>query len=528
MTIAQFTVYAVAVSTGLINTILVILILKKDLRDIRNIVLALYITFLNIVLQAVSFLVVVVGDNLETVQLIMKFGQLILFIPVIMYIFARIYITGRVGLKHWLFLAPYTVAISVVSIFYTNELFTFVWSDLTNYYVILPNEPLYSIMLFAYAYLGIATYFFYKELKKETVPIRRTRLKYLPISPFFPAIGFLLITFPSIHILPWDMIGTTISTVLLTYAVIKHELLEIRVAIKESLVYTFFTVSVMLLFTLLSYIAIAFSHTPRFDVYNPITLLSILTITTTLYIIYRRGKTTAKLLEDERVIRTQIIDMISKTSHNLRTPLTAINGYLENLLSESDTFSPNMTHDINAITANTLRMSLHTENLLVYSQIMYEQKTPVISAIELNHVVEMASQQYLPLVAHRGLHLQIDLYPASIQVLAVNHYVRLAVHNLIANALQFTTHGRITVCTDIDEKFAKISVLDTGSGIDPEVLKTISTQTQSAGVLSDSTGIGLRLVGLMAQQQQGDFGADSTVGAGSTFWFTLPLKERAL
>lgn len=526
MTFAQFTVYAVAVSTGIVNTILAVLVLKKDPRNIRNIVLALYITFLNLVLQVVSFIIVFVGNNLEATQFTMKFGQLVLFIPFILYIFARIYISGTVTLKHWLFLAPYFAIITIASLFYTNHLFMFEWSDIAGYYIILPNKPLYGIMLLAYTYLAIATYFFYTELKKETVPIRRTRLKYLLLSPFFPAIGFLLITFPSIHILPWDMIGTTISTVMLAYVVVEHELLEIRVAIKESLIYTFFTIGVMALFTLLSYIAIAFSHDPSLNIFNPITFFAILITTSTLYIIYRRGKETAKLLEDERLIRDQIMDMVAKTSHNLRTPLTAINGYLESLTKKSGKLSADMIYDITAISANTLRMALHTENLLAYSQIMYERHPLNTSNIEINQVVQSAAKQYEPLVNHRGLTLVIQPYKETLTVIGENQYVRLAVQNLVANAIQFTSQGNITLVITREASVARITVTDTGAGITQEVLHSLSDPSALSNAVSrGGAGIGLHIVDLIARRQNGEFGADSTIGIGSSFWFTLPLYD---
>jgi len=96
-------------------------------------------------------------------------------------------------------------------------------------------------------------------------------------------------------------------------------------------------------------------------------------------------------------------------------------------------------------------------------------------------------------------------------------------HNLFSNALKFTPpDGAITIRIARVDGGARVSVEDTGTGISPAHLPRIFEKFYQAEAKESSTGLGLTFCKLAIELHGGSLGADSVVGKGSTFWFTLP------
>ena len=96
-------------------------------------------------------------------------------------------------------------------------------------------------------------------------------------------------------------------------------------------------------------------------------------------------------------------------------------------------------------------------------------------------------------------------------------------HNFITNALKFTTNGSIRAGYKlIDPQTLCFYVKDTGCGIAPEKLKKVFDRFTKLNTFSQGTGLGLAISETIITKLGGKIGVDSTVGQGSTFWFTLP------
>jgi signal transduction histidine kinase len=104
--------------------------------------------------------------------------------------------------------------------------------------------------------------------------------------------------------------------------------------------------------------------------------------------------------------------------------------------------------------------------------------------------------------------------------------------NLVSNAVKFTEHGSVTISYGMhNDHEVFIKVQDTGMGISPDNLPLIferfrqvdGSSTRRAG----GTGLGLSITQQLVQLHGGDIYAESTLGTGSTFWFTLPTSETA-
>ena len=96
--------------------------------------------------------------------------------------------------------------------------------------------------------------------------------------------------------------------------------------------------------------------------------------------------------------------------------------------------------------------------------------------------------------------------------------------NLIGNAKKFTTQGHIVIGAKItsDGVWVECWVKDTGIGISPENLEHIFDRFYKVNEFKQGTGLGLSICKSIITQMEGEIGVDSTEGAGSCFWFTLP------
>ncbi len=103
------------------------------------------------------------------------------------------------------------------------------------------------------------------------------------------------------------------------------------------------------------------------------------------------------------------------------------------------------------------------------------------------------------------------------------------VRNLLTNAIKFTpANGKITITSEKNDKYHKVSITDTGVGISPERIDKIfdnkSFKTTTGTQSEKGSGLGLKLCKEFVDKHKGEIGVDSIKGKGSTFYFTLPVN----
>lgn len=525
MTTAQLIVYLTAFISLLIDLPLAFLVLKKDPQSPKHRTLFLYLIFTNIFFQIVSSLVTWAGGNLALSQFFYRWGSLSALTLPLYYFFARAYL-GITRERTYLFVFGVYMFLMVITITFVPRLFfTTVWNQTVGYFTIQPSLFTYLISLIGFYLWGVGIAHFYQALKKEKVPIERNRLRYLVVSPLLTIAGMLLVTVPATHFLPFDMLGIMLTSILLSYAVLKHELLDIKLIILESLVYSVFVSLIMSIFVILGFATTLLTGGAAFFALTPSTILSVFLTALILYYLYLNQQKVARLLEEERRIKNQNEEIFAIASHSLRTPITAILGYLEILKGSQEQLTPELQNLVDHLWQSSQKLHLLTEEFLTLSRLEDKNRPLLKEVFSLKDLVGEVCLSYQPLTRQKNLVLKMDL-SHEIKVAGDRLMMRLALDNLLDNALRFTEQGEIGLSLTTEEGWAKIAVWDTGVGIPNDQIGGLFQKFFQVGGFRQQeggVGLGLYIVKKIIEAHQGEVGVESKLGQGSRFWFKLKV-----
>ena len=220
-------------------------------------------------------------------------------------------------------------------------------------------------------------------------------------------------------------------------------------------------------------------------------------------------------------------DFLSSMSHELRSPLNAILGFAQ--LMESA--SPSPTDSQKESIAQILQAGWHLLNLIneILDLAVIEAGKVLLSTEPVSLADVMAECQAMlePEAQQRGISMTFPCFDDSIFVSADRTRLKQVVINLLSNAIKYNKESG-TVVVAYDPRTAgrtRISIADTGPGLTAEKLSQLYQpfnrlgQESVAGVAG--TGIGLVVTKRLVELMGGKLGVESTVGAGSVFWFEL-------
>ncbi len=224
-------------------------------------------------------------------------------------------------------------------------------------------------------------------------------------------------------------------------------------------------------------------------------------------------------------------DFIANVSHELRTPLTSIQGYVDTLLEEPVP-SPETTREfLGVIQKNARRMNRLTEDLLALAGVESPDYKLSPQRIRACALVQDAIESLGGLVMDSGIELESSGAPDA-QVMADPDAMNQVFGNLIENAMKYGGAGRrVRVGARLLETEVEFFVQDFGPGIASEHLERIFERfyrvDKARSRESGGTGLGLAIVAHIVQAHGGRVRAESDLGSGATFLFTLPLAGTA-
>lgn len=218
-------------------------------------------------------------------------------------------------------------------------------------------------------------------------------------------------------------------------------------------------------------------------------------------------------------------------SHNLRTPLTAISGYVD--MAKSQTTDDRVLKMLQAIEASSQRLTVFAEDLLTISSI--ETGQGVMGRKESIAIAPFVSEignDAASLTKDKSIRFNADVSDIDSRIMGSRVHLRGAIWNLLENAVKFTPEGgQVTLGLSQDADEIRIRITDTGTGISPEEVGKLFTKfhrgTSTEVYNYDGVGIGLYVTKLIIDEHKGHLRVDSQPGKGSTFTIVLPVAGDA-
>jgi signal transduction histidine kinase len=150
----------------------------------------------------------------------------------------------------------------------------------------------------------------------------------------------------------------------------------------------------------------------------------------------------------------------------------------------------------------------------------------------LEPVIEQAAHNLRLLIEERRIRLAIDMPPDLPDAAIDSHRIAQVLTNLLSNAIKFSPAGeQIVVSASAEGEWIRVAVRDRGAGIAaadlPKLFRKFQQIDSSSTRRAGGTGLGLVISKGIVEQHGGQIGVESTPGAGSTFWFTVPTAAAA-
>lgn len=221
---------------------------------------------------------------------------------------------------------------------------------------------------------------------------------------------------------------------------------------------------------------------------------------------------------------------ISNVSHDFRSPLTSIKGYIEAMLD--GTIPPEMQEKyLNIILFETERLNKLTQSLLDLNRFGHHGIILDIADFDINQVIRTTTRTFEGVCSKKGLSFDLFLTEKHLFVKGDMSKIQQVLYNLIDNATKFSHNNTaITIETSIKNGKVFISVKDSGIGIPSDSVKKIWDRFYktdlSRGKDKKGTGLGLSIVKEIVQAHKENINVISTEGVGTEFIFTLPLSEK--
>ncbi|UQZ33963.1 hypothetical protein C2I18_10755 [Paenibacillus sp. PK3_47] len=223
-------------------------------------------------------------------------------------------------------------------------------------------------------------------------------------------------------------------------------------------------------------------------------------------------------------------EFLLKTANELRTPLGAINNISLSLYEGAGgTLSPSQREDMRLILGTGRRLAFMVRDILDYEQIKRQLITLHLKPVDIQAVANIVIEVFQLLNKRGKVRIRNRIAPGEYLVPADEHRLMQILYNLLDNALKFTDRGSVVFEAALDGEFVSVTVTDTGRGIPEEQLESIFRDYEQAndGDLPESGGLGLGLpiTRKLVELHGGSIAVSSAPGRGSSFKFTIPLRE---
>lgn len=220
-------------------------------------------------------------------------------------------------------------------------------------------------------------------------------------------------------------------------------------------------------------------------------------------------------------------DFVNTVSHDLRSPLTAILGYVELI----ERVGP--TNDLQRDFVRRTQVSVHNITSLVDDLLNLGRIEAGFEAhkeiVHLDSIIRYSAEGFNKVVTEKNLQLKLSLPEELPPLLGNPAHLRQMIDNLLENATRYTpNNGSVSVRANVDENQIILQVSDTGVGIPALDMPYIFDKFyRASNVAADfaGTGLGLPIVKSIVENHQGRIWVESNVGQGTTFTIVMPIAQ---
>ncbi len=234
-------------------------------------------------------------------------------------------------------------------------------------------------------------------------------------------------------------------------------------------------------------------------------------------------------LDEVKKISKRKTDFVSSVSHELRTPLTSIKGYAAILIEEKLGHLPQAAKErLEKINRHSDELVHMVNELLDIARIESGRAVMKMEGQDLKAIISNVADLISIQCKNKGVELIASIQKDIPPVLADRAQLERVFINLLGNAVKFTPeNGKITIKAHAEDNVIQVDVSDTGIGMPPDALSMIFEEfyriDNPINQQVKGTGLGLSLVKHIIEAHQGRIWAESKLGKGSTFSFTLPV-----
>lgn len=213
--------------------------------------------------------------------------------------------------------------------------------------------------------------------------------------------------------------------------------------------------------------------------------------------------------------------MAAHVAHEIRNPLATIGGFARSILKHPEN-TDRVKRNVQVIAEESARL----ENMLKGVMDFSRPSAPILKTGDLNAVAERAFRTHVERLASRNIHADLDLDHSLPEIPFDENQLVQVLTNLLHNAADSMPEGgALTVRTRREGEDALLQVIDTGSGIPPEIMERLFSPFFTTK--ANGTGLGLAVTRKIVDDHGGRIEVNSQVGQGTTFSIFLPLQRTA-
>ena len=235
-----------------------------------------------------------------------------------------------------------------------------------------------------------------------------------------------------------------------------------------------------------------------------------------------------QLTENDRLRR----ELVSNISHDLRTPLSAMQGFLETLIIRGDSLTDEeRKRYLNIARKHASRLGVLIGDLFELSKLDSASVTPNLEAFSLPELVQDVAHEFQMEAESKGISVVIDADSNTAFTLGDIGLIQRVLENLMRNAIRFTPNGgTVTLSISDRPQSVAVAVSDTGSGISdndiPRIFDRFYRAVQGEEARSDSSGLGLAIVKRILDLHNSRITVQSQLDRGTRFEFELPIFQK--